>query len=115
MVCGQMDKIETVDMLTTLRRGVVKATCLMWDITSDYFEPLAKAVEKCDRWKVQMMSEADASVAAVKAEIIADNFVAMADQIDKYLQYLQEGAKHDSDTIQGNDGERGGSGGGVQG
>mgnify|MGYP006923196968 CR=1 FL=1 len=115
MVCGQMDKFETVDMLTTLRRAVVKATCLMWDVSTDYFEPLARAVEKCDYWRVRMMAEADASIAATKAEILADQLVAMADQIDKYLQYLQEEAKHDSDTIQGNDRERGGSGGGVQG
>lgn len=115
MVYGQMDKLETVDMLTTLRGTVVKATCLMWDVSTDYFEPLAQAVNKCDYWRVRMMAEADASTAATKAEIIADQLVAMADQIDKYLQYLQKGEKHDSDTIHGDDGERGGSGGGVQG
>lgn len=115
MVCGQMDKFETVDMLTTLRRAVVKATCLMWDVSTDYFEPLARAVEKCDYWRVRMMAEADASIAATKAEILADQLVTMADQIDKYLQYLQEGENHDSSTIHGDDGERGGSGGGVQG
>lgn len=113
MVCGQMSKIEAVDMLTTLRRCVVKATCLTWDVASDYFDPLTQAVRESDWWRVRTMAGVDAADAATKTEIIADQLLDMADRIDKYLQYLQEGENHDTNTIHGDDGERGGSGGSV--
>lgn len=81
-----MDKnrIEVADLLGKIRREITKATFLVWDVTSDYFEPLELAVDKGDRLTVQTMAESDASIAGAKSELISDILQHMTELIDTY-------------------------------
>lgn len=82
MVQETVNKVEALDVLNRLRREIVKATCLMWDVSTDYFVPLASAVDNEDFLRVRMMAEADAVTAGVKADLISDVLLRMADTID---------------------------------
>lgn len=82
MVQETVNKVEALDVLNSLRREIVKATCLSWDVSTDYFEPLAYAVDKRDFLRVRMMAEADAVTAGAKADIVSDILLHMADTID---------------------------------
>jgi len=82
MVQETVNKVEALDVLNSLRREIVKATCLSWDVSTDYFEPLAYAVDKGDFLRVRMMAEADAVTAGAKADIVSDILLHMADTID---------------------------------
>lgn len=75
-------QIEAIDTLSRLRREIVKATCLSWDISTEYFEPLAFAVDKRDFSTVHSLAVADAVFAGAKAELISDILLHMADTID---------------------------------
>lgn len=82
MVQETVNKGEALDVLNSLRREIVKATCLTWDVSTDYFEPLALAVDNKDYIRVHMMAEADAVTAGAKADIVSDILLRMADTID---------------------------------
>ena len=82
MVQETVNKVEALDVLNRLRREIVKATCLTWDVSTDYFEPLALAVDNKDFIRVHMMAEADAVTAGAKADMVSDILLHMADIID---------------------------------
>ena len=118
-----LDRNDVIDTLGLLRHELVKATCLSWDTTTDFFEPLSYAVDKRNWCVVRMMSETDAYTAGLKAELIGDVLEKAVEMIDSYFESVghkrgeQFKAREDirkHDTIQRDDGGREGSGGGVQ-
>lgn len=82
MVQETVNKVEALDVLNGLRRDVVKATCLSWDVSTDYFEPLALGVDSGDFIRVRMMAEAEAKQAGAKVEIVSDILLHMGEMID---------------------------------
>lgn len=83
MVQETVNKVEALDVLNRLRRDIVKATCLSWDVSTDYFEPLALEVANGDFIKVRMMAEADAEQVGAKTDIVSDILLHMAEVIDE--------------------------------
>ena len=109
----QVDRIEVVDTLGLIRQEVVKATCLSWDVNSDYFQPLEYAVDKHNWPMVRMMAECDAYIIGAKAEIVSDILEHIAEMIDEYFKSIghKRGGNISAARAAGIKGERGESNG----
>lgn len=101
-----IDANDIKDMLCMLRRDIVKATLLAWDLQVDYFDEVQQAVNDGNIKMARLLCEADSFVAGAKAELIGDVLTRVVEQIDEW-----EGEY----GLLGHDKRRAGSGGGIPG
>lgn len=81
--------VRVLDMLGEIRREVVKACCLTWDVQVDMLEPLTAAVKSGNVRQVRMIAEGQANDCHIKTEIAGDLLYRLGELIDGFKAEIE--------------------------